>query len=54
MIEAVVCICGILLISGITKLCCTSKRYTEEYHNYLRNNNKAPERHQDADYYRFL
>jgi hypothetical protein len=56
MLEAVVCICGVLVLGGITKLCCTDKRYSEEYYNYLRNNKKTPERLNDVDYdyYRFL
>jgi len=53
MLEAVVCICGVLFIGGITKLCCTNKRYTEEYHEYLRNNKKTPDNIK-IDYYRYL
>ena len=53
MIEAVVCICGVLVLGGITKLCCTDKRYSAEYYKYLRNNKKAPERW-DNDYFRYL
>ena len=56
MIEAVVCICGVLVLGGITKLCCTDKRYTEEYYRYLRNNRKAPDKleHYKDSYYRYL
>lgn len=53
MVETVICVCGFLILGGITKVCCTDKRYTEEYYKYLRNNKKAPER-ADIDYYRYL
>ena len=53
MVETVICVCGVLLLGGITKFCCTDKRYSEEYYKYLRNNQKPPER-RDVDYYRYL
>ena len=40
MVETAICLCGLLIPGGITKVCCTDKRYTEEYHRYLRNNRK--------------
>ena len=54
MVEAVICLCGVLVLGGITKICCDSGiKYSEEYYRYLRNNKKAPERHH-TDYYRYL
>ena len=40
MVETVICVCGVLLLGGITKFCCTDKRYSEEYYHYLGNNKK--------------
>ena len=55
MVEAVICLCGILALGGITKICCDSGiKYSEEYYRYLRNNKKAPEQHTNTDYYRYL
>ena len=54
MVEAVICLCGVLVLGGITKICCDSViKYSEEYYRYLRNNKKASERHH-TDYYRYL
>jgi len=53
MFEAVICICGVLVLVGITKLCCGTTKYSEEYYRYLRNNKNAPERHH-PDYDRYL
>jgi len=56
MFEVVACICGVLLVGGIAKIC-SGERYTEEYYRYVRNNKKAPGNfpylYQD-NYYRFL
>ena len=53
MVETAICLCGLLILGGITKVCCTDKRYSEEYYKYLRNNQKAPER-RDVDYFKYL
>ena len=54
MVETVICVCGFLILGGITKLCCTDKRYTEEYHRYLRNNGKQTSEEIKAEYFRYL
>ena len=44
MIEAAICICGFLVLGGITKyISGDGSRYSEEYYNYLRNNKKSPD-----------
>ena len=55
MVEAVILLCGGLVIGGIAKACCSKQSYSEEYYRYLRNNKEAP-KHIDTekDYYRYL
>jgi hypothetical protein len=55
MFEVVACICGVLLVGGIAKIC-SGERHTEEYYTYLRNNKKTPDGHKSAqdNYYRYL
>ena len=56
MVEAVICVCGFLLLGGITKVCCTDKRYSEEYYKYLRNNGGKKNMYDDikTEYYKYL
>ena len=54
MVETAICLCGLLILGGITKVCCTDKRYTEEYHRYLRNNGKQTPEDIKSEYFRYL
>ena len=56
MVEAVICVCGFLLLGGITKVCCSDKRYSEEYYRYLRNNGgkKNIDNVFKTEYYKYL
>lgn len=51
MVEAVILFGGALVLGGICKVCCSDKRYTEEYYRYLRNNKQTYSHDKRVEYW---